>query len=857
MRPLLLVTAALFACQPPTDDTADDTDTAVDRPDLTSAVPSGAVRAGVVWEEASLWGGITSEGRPGDIKIYNDRARFVIQGMRDANYYVTTWGGVIDADVARAPGDAGRDIVEKWLPMAGIGRIVMPTAIEVVSDGSDGTAVVRVEGIEAPLALIEGTLEAPGFVADLGLRFTLTYTLEPDSALLQVTSEVTADRAQDLAMADLLWGSPEVAHRFTEGVGRGDGFPPAFDWTAYVADARDVAVATLAVDTPLQAGSLELIASLADIAIASGPVAPVGGGTTLTERRYYGVAADLATLTDEALARRGTTTAAVSGTVTADDGPVAGAEVAVLVDDAPYTVTVTGVDGTFSAQAPTDGTVTTLAIGRGTGRFVDTPHGIGHTGPYAADSVAQAQLARIATPDADPLTAEGRGVGTSASPLHLGAPATIDVHAEDGGPFAVIVRRTTPDVAVDTRLVAGRPSGAQALGWARGGTLTLAVEPGTYDVVVHRGIRFEVARFPVTLAAGETATLQAALDAAYTPTGWLLGDPHSHAAPSGDGEIPMEDRLVVATGVGVQVHFGTDHDHLADYRPLVTALDLDGQLRTVVSDEVSPPLRGHMNIYPVVPDLDAPNHGAWPWWDEIPDTTEQVVDFLRARHGDAFTLQLNHPLDKGVAEMAGWSPGRIARGDHWTTRFQAVEVLNGGDVDSFFAFWMDALVRGVVSTPVGVSDSHTHTGGHVGMSATFLGAGVDAPDALTDDLLVDTMAARRTIATRGPFLDLSVAPGSVVAPGTEVEVTVRAPAWIVVDRILVYKDGALVHTLPGTTATVTLEADADAAYVIAAEGDTPMQPVDDRTPWAAASAYLVDVGGDGWTAPLAPLTVED
>ena len=65
------------------------------------------------------------------------------------------------------------------------------------------------------------------------------------------------------------------------------------------------------------------------------------------------------------------------------------------------------------------------------------------------------------------------------------------------------------------------------------------------------------------------------LPKAFEHPGWVLGDPHSHGSPSSDGALPMEDRLIVHAGVGLQVHFGTDHDHLADYRPLLAPLGLD------------------------------------------------------------------------------------------------------------------------------------------------------------------------------------------------------------------------------------------------------------------------------------------
>ena len=49
-------------------------------PDLTERLGSGESRAGIVVDPASLFSGISAEGRVGDIKIYNDRVQFILQG---------------------------------------------------------------------------------------------------------------------------------------------------------------------------------------------------------------------------------------------------------------------------------------------------------------------------------------------------------------------------------------------------------------------------------------------------------------------------------------------------------------------------------------------------------------------------------------------------------------------------------------------------------------------------------------------------------------------------------------------------------------------------------------------------------
>jgi hypothetical protein len=447
-------------------------------------------------------------------------------------------------------------------------------------------------------------------------------------------------------------------------------------------------------------------------------------------------------------------------------------------------------------------------------------------------------------------------VGSDAAPLTLGVPATLRVVADDGLPFAVRVGFTAADPAVDRDVVPERPGGSAAAGWSRDGDLDLLVEPGTYDVVVHRGVRWEVVREQVTLVAGQTVRIDVDLGTPITHPGWLLGDPHAHAVSSADAAISVEDRVAVHAGQGVQVHFGTDHDRLTDYRPVVAAMGLEGWMTSVVAEEFSPTLRGHFNVYPIEPDAEAPNLGAWAWWDDLRPTTDEMLAFLGERH-PGVVLQVNHPTDNGLASSARWGVGEVRTGARWSTRFQAVEVLNAGDYADYAPFWWDLASRGVLAAPVGVSDSHGHFAGGVGVNVTWLGVGVDDPRDLDSEALIAAFAARRTVASRGPFLDVSPAPGSLLA-GDSPTITARAvaPSWIVVDRLQLVCDGEVVATVEAAEATFQPRFDVDRLCAVVASGSRPMQPVSGETPWALASPIRLDVDSDGWEPLLPPITVD-
>ena len=137
------------------------------------------------------------------------------------------------------------------------------------------------------------------------------------------------------------------------------------------------------------------------------------------------------------------------------------------------------------------------------------------------------------------------------------------------------------------------------------------------------------------------------------------------------------------------------------------------------------------------------------------------------------------------------------------------------------------------------------------MNITYLHMSPD-PAAYSPDTLRDVMRRRATIASFGVFLDMDIIPGTTLTgagPHT-LTVTARSPSWIVVDRLLLLQDGVEVARVDGVEATFTLSALQDASFVVIAEGDSPMTPITSGLPWAASSAILLDLAGDGWTAPL-------
>jgi len=827
--------------------------------DATRHLDEGEVLAAVITDERALIGGIASEGRTGDVKIYNDRVRFVIQAARSGGYYIDQGGVVIDADVVRGEGAPGRDMLTEWMPVVGLGRLSAGTTVTVADDGTEsGRAVVVVEGEESPIHFLEGALESEDVIADEGLYFHTEYALDAGSSFLGVTTTVTAQRGSAaVQIGDAMLASQSVNTMWAEGIGLTDEAAEEMSWIGFVGDQGDLALGVFAETAPLQSNlGMATISSL--LSIAAGFDAPVEleDGESRTWTRLYGVGPDLSTLTDAWLERTGTASEAISGTVSAPDGEVAGARVNILVDGLPWSMAITDEDGAFTAQVPAGAETTTLADGRGTGIYTDLPTGAAPYGPYSGSISRTLALSTMTDGGPEIVQARGRGSATTDDPLTLAEPGWLTITAADGLPFEARLSFSDGDPeSVDGALVQPRPSGYAALAWGRDGAVRLPLTEGTYSLVAHRGLRYELDTADVEIVAGEEAAVTVVLEAAYTPDGWLVADPHMHAAPSPDGKIPMAERLVVAAGVGIQLPFGTDHDHVVDYSPLVDALGLDDVLASIVATEVSPVVRGHFNTYPLQSDLDQINGSGWRWWLESFTDTGALMDMLRGHHkSDAGPIvQVNHPMS-GLASFAGWEPGRVSRPDYWTDDFDAMEVNNGGGFGDEFELYNDLISRGLEFAPTGVSDSHNHLSGGPGYNVTFLGVDERDPGLVTDDALVEAFVARRTVVASGAWIALSIDPGSDIVGPTTLDARAHTPSWIGIDRLILYENGEAIDTVEGTSASWELAPDADAAYVVLAQGDSSMSPISSRTPWAMTSAIRLDVDGDGWAAPLPPLS---
>ncbi len=875
----LLVTA----CETETPETPETPETLP--PDLTESLGPDEARAG--WldaEHASAFiGGAAGESREGDLLIYNDRARFAIQGWREGHNLEHHAGTIIDIDVVRPDDTVDRDFVDDMLTLVALGRILAPETLEVVDDGTGGSAaVVRATGHDDGFAYLLGAMENPDLFPEMGLTYEQTWTLEPGSELLQIETVIRNSTDAPVAVTTIDGGVVELGlvSSFVPGLGVGEDIDDDGTVMAgYVSRYNDLAIGLLLDEGRVPSpGSTALLADLLNFVVIPGPDPELAPGDELTYTRYLGVAPDMATLERARLALQGLASGTVTGTLTTEDAgdPIAGARIYLVdADGAPWTYAVTGADGGYRIDAPT-GDWSLVALGDFDGDVLDVPVAAGSFGTFASAAQNQLQLDALAgdegvavVPRAD---GYGRGEpvdvtltdgGEQSVDLQLPRPAlvTLRVVDGDGSPCPATVQFRFPEDTEDPRPADGRlgeerPEDARKIAWLADGEMEVAIPAGEYDLLGYRSFRHELAEHEgLVLEAGESSSVELVIPLAYETPGWLTADFHSHASPSMDGKCTMEDRLLQVAAGDLQMLVATAHDAVPDFQSPLEALGLQPWVNAVPATEVTTLLRGHFNIFPMTADPALSNHGAPMWW-ELDGTTAELFGVMRDRLPDDGVIQVNHGRQPGMFTFAMWDPGDDEAGDpdFYSDDFDSMELLQGThfeEKDQLLQDWCSHLDLGYRKTATGVSDDHSIRAG-AGYARSYVWVGTDDPAEVDQATFLESVARGRLVVSGGPYIVFTATDEGGGSAGIGDEITadlvtlhieVWAPSWMGVDEVRLRGDGCQIAAtwdaeqmaegeLQRFVTDIEWVVDEDAYLFVEAEGQDALWPV-----WPRGHAY--------------------
>jgi len=881
--------------------------------DPTVSAAAGEARAGrIVAGDAgatALFGGIAAEGGPGDIKIYNDRVQLIIQGAYQSHGYVEVGGNIIDADIVDGGGSLGRDTIDDLFLAFGAMRLFEAREVLVLADGSDGgAAVVRATGEDVSWRFIQGAVESDDpLLEDQELGIVVDYELPPDSDTLRmlVTYTNQGEQTSHFNPTVGIMASDEDLWPWAGGMGL-DG-PEVFgDDVESLGATGKWGEATLSIwpesGTMNILGITAIVSSAGLVAISHGWL-DLEPGESLTIVRYLTVAKDTLQAEASRLRQQGQPLSAVSGQVldTAGGSGVEGVRVHFIEADA-ESPRVAGfvysdAEGYFSGELP-PGTWDAYAVARGVPEHADIPQGAGRYGPYADDSVNGKQLA-VLRGDAE-VPSRPMATGRTTPPpqrvttsvdeavtgllFQIDPPGHLEVNITDdsGQPLPAAIQvhyaagsEPAANVPGPLRSLMGIPTSHSEAAWAwtGDGSVSFRIPPGSYDVTVQHSFRHE--RTVVTgveVVAGEVTSVGPVLAEVVPLDGWMSMDSHLHAAPSNDGSLSMEDRLLGCAATGVQIPVTTDHDRMVDYRPLATALGLDSRMAVMPGVEVSPVVRGHLNLFPVEPDPSLPNGGAPAWWEPFIDT-DALFERVRAAGTKYSMLQINHPRS-GVFDFANLDPATASPGrpDFWSWNFDAFELVNGkrqGTWESLRVDWFGFLNAGQAKLPTGVSDSHSRRS-PCGYGRTDVYLGHDDPGAVTAAQLTEALHAGHVIVSGGVTLrvvadsaGVSALPGDTISGSSAtLSATVSGPSWQVPTVLRLYRNGEVVEEVQiAETATdgvwleqqLQLEASSDAWFAVEVEGEQGLGGVwGSAVTYAMTNAFFLDVDGNGWQAPGVP-----
>lgn len=783
--------------------------------------------------------------QPGDFLLANDRVALVIEDVGDSDLY-DPWGGR-PVGLARVSG--GR-LVEpnnfgELFLLTGRSSIVT-RSVTVIADGSDGgTAIVRVTGTLHPVPFFEAIIAALFAEPWTDIEAAIDYELAPGADHVDIRYRYASPRpAAKTAPATL---HALMFTRRTPVFQPGRGFDDALagPYLALVDDAA-TSWAYLPGDGTL-GGSLSQSGFLG--AFGPGFEMPACGTLERLHARLVIGGPGLDGVQVAAARTLGEAQRAITGQVTRGGAAVAGIHVhAVGAGATYYTRALTDARGGFTVHVPAAaGDVALEAIAPGEGPVAVTA-GSG-SGPVAIALPARGAIHVVATEAGDR------------------RPVRVQVLPAAGQALpAIPARYGEPE----------RAGGRLAVAFAVTGEATLPVPPGRWEVVVSRGFAYELVRETVTVAAGSTVEVDAALERAVPMPGALCGDFHIHTWRSNDSGDNALEKVAQALADGVELPVRSEHEFVADFAAEIAAMGAQAFAAALGSLELTSfEVWGHMGVFPLTPDPSRPNAGA-PRWQTYPTADDPdaefatlsppaVFDAVRARP-EAPIVIINHP--RGGAnyfDYVGFDPatGLVDDAAAWDEKFTLVEVFNDSgwqaNRTSNVADWLGLLRAGRRVFAVGSSDSHGYVGSPVGYPRTCVDVGTSDPRAVTATLVRDRLAAGRAVISGGIAVRARIGeagPGDTVRGAGSplaLSIEVRAPTWVDVDAIEVVVDGETVDTIPvgpgdadpsdpavRWRGELPVQSLASGGFVVvAAYGDAPLEPVHARLPFGVTNPIFV------------------
>ncbi len=793
-------------------------------------------------------GGPNATGRAGDWILENDEVVFVVDALGGGFGFAESGGNLVDAADARVRKD---ELGQLFTYFGTFPRQGVYTKID-ASDVAGGFAVLTARGRELldPSIAVETEYKLGGSDRALLISTTLRNTGTADVLLAALGDVIQWGGAEKVAPGKAMGFAGPSSGPFIGGVGR---------------------FASYAITTP--DGSIDAISGGAWTDTAQQKNVTLAAGQSVTYERVFAVGerADVASIVSELTkASEGEVGALEISLVDARGQAVrapVGAKVVLATPAGSEVMTLVAAkeDATFGGELPPGRWLISLApsVGRR-----------GAASAQVAVEVQKGQVARatLAVTDVASLDASCTEKDASGAETVARLPCKITIEGLEGTRAPDLGPAHVSGAAKNQLITPGVASSGD-----------VAIGPGKYRLTFTRGPEYGAETLNVTLVAGETKTVSAALRRIVDTSGYVATDFHQHTVLSADAPVSARDRVLSNAAEAVEVAVASEHNAVADLGPVLREMGMAQFVVALAGDELTTDASkrpwGHANVFPLAADVTRPRGGAPAVRDR---TAKDVFEELRATPGVANVVQVNHPRSgaNGYFDLLGFDRRTgVGTEPGYDADFDALEVWNGRNVDARMKVIDDYLALLRTSHPVtAIADTDTHgiVGQEAGLPRTYVRVAKD--DALdtwdaarTDDLVRSVREKRDVVLTNGPFLRISAngagigaiaaARGGIVV----VKVRVTTTTFTAVDRAelrlagggqLLSASSVILAPRKGPSgaleadATFTVRASADDAFIVLVSGPRPMRPMfsgEDRelTPWAMSGAIWIDADGDG------------
>lgn len=336
--------------------------------------------------------------------------------------------------------------------------------------------------------------------------------------------------------------------------------------------------------------------------------------------------------------------------------------------------------------------------------------------------------------------------------------------------------------------------------YALNGRLTVPVPPGGYRVVVTRGYEYELSDTPIDVTAGKTSAVLAALKHSVDSTNTMCADFHIHSIYSADSPDPVTKKVSQALADGLEIPVSSEHEYIIDFQPIVKQLGMTKWALGMSSEELTTFKYGHFGVFPLPPQPDVTNNGAYNWAYETP---AQILPAVTTESSQPMLI-VNHPRGSmGYFDLTGYSRDTGKGKDGlWSDNFGAIEVFNDSDLEAnrtaSVADWFGILNAGRKMPATGSSDSHHLSSNPLGYPRTCLALGTDDPTQITPVNVRDALRQGAAVISGGITMTAQgpdgTGPGGTSQAGSY-KVTIASPSWVTPSTLEVIVDGTTTQTL--------------------------------------------------------------